>query len=71
MLNQMLNAVEDLQHEEAAPAPIPADALFEDEWEKRGRLALEKLVLAEFARHIAAQFVLKKEENRAQQVCWS
>jgi hypothetical protein len=42
--------------------------LSEDEWDKRGRQMLENLVLGEFARKIASQYVLKKEESRAQQV---
>jgi hypothetical protein len=40
----------------------------EDEWDKIGRQMLENLVLAEFARKIAAQYMRKKRESHSQQV---
>merc|ERR1712070_790647 len=56
MLEAMLDAVELnlLQHKQ----PPPSGNLTEDEWDKIGRQMLENLVLAEFARKIAAQYVL-------------
>eukprot|EP00457_Paulinella_chromatophora_P000221 gb/GEZN01000221.1/.p1 GENE.gb/GEZN01000221.1/~~gb/GEZN01000221.1/.p1 ORF type:complete len:1802 (+),score=284.99 gb/GEZN01000221.1/:73-5478(+) len=64
MLEATLDAVE-LNSIEQAP---PSSGMTEDEWDKRGRQMLENLVLAEFACKIAAQYVLKKQESRAQQV---
>lgn len=44
------------------------EKLNEEEWDHRGRRVLETLVLAEFARKIAAKYILKKEESRAQRI---
>lgn len=40
----------------------------EEEWDRRGRQLLENIVLCEFARRIAAQYLVKKEESRAQRI---
>ena len=63
MLEAMLEAVELSITEQRV-----AGSLSDDEWERIGRQILENLVLAVFARKIAAQYLLKKEESRAQQV---
>lgn len=43
-------------------------SMSEDDWDKTGRQMLETLVLAEFAKKLAVQYMLKARETRAQQV---
>ena len=52
----------------SSSAATVSSPLSDEEWDKRGRQMLESCVLAEFARKIAAQYLLKKQESRAQQV---
>mmetsp|Transcript_1866 Transcript_1866/g.4288 ORF Transcript_1866/g.4288 Transcript_1866/m.4288 type:complete len:1872 (-) Transcript_1866:313-5928(-) len=74
MLEAMLDAVElNRKCEEDMEqmfyiSPERLEHISEDEWDKRGRQMLETLILAEFACKIAAQYLVKKEESRAQQV---
>ena len=55
-------------HSHHHPHPSAASPLSDEEWDKRGRQMLENCVLAEFARKVAAQYLLKKQESKAQQV---
>ena len=50
------------------PSSSSSSPLSDEEWDKRGRQLLENHVLSEFARKVAAQYLLKKQESRAQQV---
>jgi hypothetical protein len=48
----------------ADPAALPDllhEKFSEDDWDRRGREMLEALVMAEFARKLAAQYLLKKQ----------
>ena len=55
-------------HSHHHPHPSASSPLSDEEWDKRGRQMLENCVLAEFARKVAAQYLLKKQESKAQQV---
>ena len=76
ILLAMLNAVKlvDLSssphnsHETTTVSECCHEHLSEDEFDRRGRQMLENLVLREFARKVAAQYLLKKEESRAQRI---
>ena len=47
---------------------VHLDHAHDEEWDLRDRRLLENIVLAEFARKIAGQYILKKEESRAQRL---
>jgi len=74
MLDTMLNAVElhvKTQQEMERLSSLGTGAfshVSEEEWDKKGRQMLENLILSEFACKVAAQYLVKKEESRAQQI---